>query len=51
MLIYMYTDPLAAETVLTQMGQASDVLTFWMATNRLLLNPSQTQAIWLGGHS
>src|SRR6218665_3796848 len=50
MLIYMYTDPLAAETVLTQMSQASDVLTFWMATNRLLLNPSQTQAIWLGGH-
>ena len=33
-----------------QMSQAIDVLTFWMAANRLLLNPSKTQAIWLGGH-
>src|SRR6218665_3706708 len=27
-----------------------DVLTSWMVANRLLLNPSKTQAIWLGGH-
>src|SRR6218665_1088624 len=35
-----------------QMSQANaiDVLTSWMAANRLLLNPSKTQAIWLGGH-
>src|SRR6218665_4046490 len=32
------------------MSQAIDVLTSWMAANRLLLNPSKTQAIWLGGH-
>src|SRR6218665_2888850 len=33
-----------------QMSQAIDVLTSWMAANRLLLNPSKTQAIWLVGH-
>src|SRR6218665_2930292 len=48
-------DPLAADpldplTVLTQTSQAIDVLTSWMAANRLLLNPSKAQAIWLGGH-
>src|SRR6218665_2985325 len=47
---YVHTVPLAAETVLTQMSQDIDVLTSWMADNRLLLNPSKTQAIWLGGH-
>src|SRR6218665_3013370 len=47
---YAHTDPLAAETVLMQMSQAIDVLTSWMAANRLLLNPSKTQTIWLGGH-
>src|SRR6218665_438336 len=47
---YVHTDPLAAETVLMQMSQAIDVLTSWLAANRLLLNPSKTQAIWLGGH-
>src|SRR5688572_24728172 len=26
-----------------------DVLSSWMASNRLLLNPSKTQFIWLGG--
>src|SRR6218665_1538364 len=39
-----------AETVLTQMSQAIDLLTSSMAANLLLLNPSKTQAIWLGGH-
>ena len=37
---YVHTDPLAAETVLTQMNQAIDVLTSWIAANCLLLNPS-----------
>src|SRR6218665_3651559 len=48
--VTVHTDPLAAESVLMQMSQAIDVLTSWMAANRLLLNPSKTQAIWLGGH-
>src|SRR6218665_1700024 len=47
---YVHTDPLAAETVLVQMSQAIDVLTSRMAPNRLLLNPSKTQAIWAGRH-
>ena len=45
----VHTDPLAAGTVLTQMCQAIDVLASWMAANRLLLNPSKTQAIFLCG--
>jgi len=32
------------ETVLTQISQSIDTLTSW-----ILLNPSTTQAIWLGG--
>src|SRR6218665_1399428 len=46
----IHTDPLAAETILTQMSQAIDVLTSWMAANRRLLNTYKAQAIWLGGH-
>ena len=32
------------------MSPAIDALSRWMASNRLLLNPSKTQSIWLGGH-
>ena len=32
------------------MCHAIDALSGWMASNRLLLNPSKTQFIWLGGH-
>jgi len=39
---YIDTDPLAAETALAQTNQSIDTL--------LLLNPSKTQASWLGGH-
>ena len=31
------------------MCSAIDSLSTWMASNRLLLNPSKTQFIWLGG--
>src|SRR5688572_13091248 len=31
------------------MCRAIDALSDWMASNRLLLNPSKTQFIWLGG--
>src|SRR6218665_2418474 len=40
----------AISVIRMQMSQAIDVLISWMAANRLLLNPSKTQAIWLGGH-
>ena len=46
---YTHTDPLDVETALTQMSRSIDALKTWMASNRLLLNPSKTQAIWLGG--
>src|SRR6218665_1250453 len=44
---YTNTDPRDTETALTQMSRSIDVLTAWMVSNRLLLNPSKTQAIWL----
>ena len=47
---YIHTVPRYAETVLLQMNQSIVTPTSWMAANRLLLNPSKTQAIWLGGH-
>src|SRR6218665_3970684 len=46
---YTHTDPRDAETALTQMSRSIDTLTAWTASNRLLLNSSKTQAIWLGG--
>src|SRR6218665_3169840 len=41
----------AADTVASVglMCSAIDALSKWMASNRLLLNPSKTQFIWLGG--
>ena len=33
----------------SQMCLTMDVLSSWMASNRLLLNPSKTQLLWLGG--
>ena len=47
---YIHTYPRNAETVLLQMNRSIVTLTSWMAANRLLLNPSKTQAIWLGVH-
>jgi len=32
---------------LTQMSQSIDKLTSWMSSNRLLLDPYKTQAVWL----
>src|ERR1043165_2945711 len=36
--------------MMMMMMMTIDVLSSWMASNRLLLNPSKTQLIWLGGH-
>ena len=46
----VHADPRDAETVLIQMSRSIDAFTSWMATNRLLLNPSKAQAMWLSGH-
>src|ERR1043165_3629954 len=35
--------------MMMMMMMTIDVLSSWMASNRLLLNPSKTQLIWLGG--
>jgi len=39
---YIHIDPQDADTVLNQISRSIDELTSWMATNRLLLNPSKT---------
>lgn len=36
-------------TCIQQMTQAMEVLSAWLASNRLLLTASKTQFIWLGG--
>src|SRR5688572_21820988 len=39
----------SALTVVQQMCLAMDILSDWLASNRLLLNTTKTQFIWLGG--
>src|SRR6218665_2950693 len=48
---YMYIHCNAADAVASVglMCSAIDALSKWMASNRLILNPSKTQFIWLGG--
>ena len=38
-----------AVAAVAQMCLAMDALSAWLASNRLLLNASKTQFIWLGG--
>src|SRR6218665_1357281 len=38
-----------AVAAVAQMYLATDALSAWLASNRLLLNASKTQFIWLGG--
>src|SRR6218665_1109214 len=49
--IHAYIHCNAADAVASVglMCSAIDALSSWMASNRLLLNPSKTQFIWLGG--
>ena len=49
--IQAYVHCRAADAVASvgRMCHAIDALSGWMASNRLLLNPSKTQFIWLGG--
>ena len=46
---YIHTYSADAVAAVSQMCRTMDVLSLWMASNRLLLNPSKTQFIWLGG--
>ena len=46
---YTHCHPDHALTVVQQMCHAMDKLASWLASNRLLLNASKTQFIWLGG--
>ena len=45
---YIHTHSADAVATVSQMCLTMDVLSSWMASNRLLLNPSKTQLIWLG---
>ena len=46
---YIHSNPLDSVSTVRLMCLTEDVLSSWMASNRLLLNPSKTQFIWLGG--
>src|ERR1043165_10279755 len=46
---YIHTHSADAVATVSHMCLTMDVLSSWMASNRLLLNPSKTQLIWLGG--
>ena len=46
---YIHTHPSDIVAVVSRMLASVDALSSWMASNRLLLNPSKTQFIWLGG--
>ena len=46
---YIHSNPLDSVSTVRLMCLTVDVLSSWMASNRLLLNPSKTQFIWLGG--
>ena len=46
---YIHTYSADAVAAVSQMCRKMDVLSLWMASNRLLLNPSKTQFIWFGG--
>ena len=46
---YIHSHPSDSVATVQQMCLTIDVLSSWMASNRLLLNPSKTQFIWLGG--
>ena len=48
--VQAYVHCLAADVMssVSLMSHAIDALSSWMASNRLLLNPSKTQFIWLG---
>jgi len=49
MQVYMHSRPLDAVAAASLMCLTVDVLSSWMASNRLPLNPSKTQFSWLGG--
>src|ERR1043165_10262382 len=46
---YIHTHSADAVATVSHMCLTMDVLSSWMASNRLLLSPSKTQLIWLGG--
>ena len=46
---YIHCRPSDAVAPVSLMCLTVDVLSSWMASNRLLLNPSKTQFIWLSG--
>ena len=46
--LYNHTDPLLCSSVLARFSSCVSELNDWMASNRLQLNPSKTEIIWLG---
>ena len=46
--LYNHTDPSLCSSVLARFSSCVSELNDWMASNRLQLNPSKTEIIWLG---
>ena len=49
--IYAHGDPLQSASMVNRLSDCVDVVKGWMASNRLRLNPTKTEVIWLGSRS
>ena len=49
--IFSHGDPLRSASMMSRFSNCVDVVKGWMASNRLRLNPSKTEVIWLGSRS
>ena len=49
--IYAHGDPLRSASMVNRLSDCVDVVKGWMASNRLRLNPTKTEVIWLGSRS
>ena len=48
--IYSHVDPSDAQSLVLQISSCVESIQQWMAQNRLKLNPTKTELIWLGSH-
>lgn len=46
--LYDHADPAVCESLVTRLSACVEAVGSWMASNRLRLNPSKTELIWLG---
>ena len=49
--IYAHGDPFRSALMVNRLSDCVDVVKGWMASNRLRINPTRTEVIWLGSRS